>query len=176
MSKNSKIIDIGCGSGWLTRDLARTIKNGEIVGIDILESSIQKVRAIAEKDTSFDYHNLTYKVANVESIPYPDKYFHLATTIASFSFWNDPIKSLKEIRRILKVNGKLIISDVHEEGSNFVSNIVRLSNTFVSDKYQEKIYTLKEFKDFLENAGFNMTHKELMGTALIIGTKKNNVS
>ena len=102
LSKNSKIIDIGCGSGWLTRDLARTIKNGEIVGIDILESSIQKVRAIAEKDTSFDYHNLTYKVANVESIPYPDNYFHLATTIASFSFWNDPIKSLKEIRRILK--------------------------------------------------------------------------
>ena len=114
LTVDGKVIEIGCGSGWLSRKISKVVTKGEEVGIDISEKSIDKTKQVTEKDKSSDYKNLVFRVADVENTPYSDNYFNCAISLYSFSFWSNPMKCLKEIKRILKPNGKIYILDVYD--------------------------------------------------------------
>jgi len=99
LKKNSKVIELGCGTGWASRRMAKIAAHGEVVGIDLLESMIETAKQFTAKDKSRNYENLSFMVADAESIPYPDNYFDYAISITSFSWWRNPDRGLEEIER-----------------------------------------------------------------------------
>jgi ubiquinone/menaquinone biosynthesis C-methylase UbiE len=139
-----KVIDIGCGSSWLSRNIAKVVTKGEVVVLEISEDSIKKTKQVTEKDKSDNYNNLVFKVANVENIAYHDSYFNCAISLYSFSFWSNPVKYLKEIKRILITNGKLYIIDVYEDMSIGLIILMKLFNFF--SPYKEYLYSAREYK------------------------------
>jgi ubiquinone/menaquinone biosynthesis C-methylase UbiE len=171
LSVDDKVIEIGCGSGWLSREMSKILRKGEVVGIDVSEESIKKTKQATEKDTSSDYKNLEFEVADVENISYPNNYFNCAISIYSFSFWNNPLKSLLEIKRILKPNGKLYIIDLYDKMPIIYTIGMKIFNFF--SPYKENVYSAKEYKEFFKKAAFvDVYQKRVGGTLLTVGTNK----
>ncbi len=170
LGKEDKIIEVGCGAGGLCRKLAQMVTEGEVVGIDISEGYIEKLKRSMERDEAAP-KNLAFRLGSAENIPYPDNYFDHAVCSASFSFWSEPEKGLKEIGRVLKPGGKLYIADGYKEGPAWVTVGARIFTLF--SPYKMNIYSSQEFREFLQRAGFTVVYqKEVMGALVTMGTKK----
>jgi ubiquinone/menaquinone biosynthesis C-methylase UbiE len=101
---NKVVLDIGCGNGALLRELSSRISKG--VGIDASSQLVQ----LAEKWGS-PKNNLSYHVVNGPAIPLGENSVDVVISMLSFRYLDwDPI--MKEIERVLKKDGKLIVVDM----------------------------------------------------------------
>jgi ubiquinone/menaquinone biosynthesis C-methylase UbiE len=105
--KNPHILDIGCGSGVPTIELAK-LSDGELVGIDISQSLLDKLnRRIEEEGLS---NRVKTMKRSLFEIDFPDESFDIIW--AEGSIWIIGFKKgLKEWRRLLKPNGFFVIHD-----------------------------------------------------------------
>ena len=76
-------------------------------GIDYSEVSVELSRETNE--TYIADGRMAIHQASVDELPFEDDSFDKVITVESFYFWPDHDKGLKEIRRVLKPNGKLLI-------------------------------------------------------------------
>ena len=102
--EKQKILDLGTGTGNLAREFSR---NGSIVsGIDISEEQILVAqKLIHEQDLDIDF-----QVSSAESLPFDDDSFDCATANQCFHYFETK-KTLAEIKRVLKSNGLLMLSN-----------------------------------------------------------------
>ena len=102
--KNSKVLDIGCGYGRTIKTITSITE--DIVGIDNDEKAVEQA-----KDC-----NLNIMCADVFNLPFPDKSFdYLVLMMTLVNFSENKIKALKEMRRVLKDDGKITISVYSED-------------------------------------------------------------
>lgn len=99
-SDSPEIIDIGCGTGILTRQLQTTIPNAKIQGCDINADMVAKAK-LASPDIHF-FENIA------EDLPFGDNKFNLIT-VAQAIHWFDRPKFYPEMLRILKSGGTLAL-------------------------------------------------------------------
>jgi arsenite methyltransferase len=99
-----RVLDLGCGSGWATRLVAKRFRPKKIVGVDI---SDEMVRRAAEQSQGIA--NIEFKQGAAEKIPLPDASVDKVFSIESFYYWPDQMAGLKEAKRVLVPGGKLFI-------------------------------------------------------------------
>src|SRR3989344_7417124 len=104
------ILDIGCGEGYLVNCLAKKL-NKRVIGFDISSEGFVKSH---EKCKKFGTCSLiecvrgdSHKISNY----FPSKKFDVILIIYSLHHIKKPVIALKQIRKILKDKGKLIIGD-----------------------------------------------------------------
>ncbi len=114
-----RILDIGCGSGVATIELAK-LSNGEIIGLDIDQSLLDKLnRKIEEK--GFSNRMKTLKCSLFE-MDFPDEYFDIIWSEGSI-FIIGFEKGLNEWSQLLKTNGFLVVHDEKKNVSNKLKKI-----------------------------------------------------
>jgi len=94
------VLDVGCGSGWLSRRLAEMVPEGRVVGMDIADEMIRVARR-----SSSDHHNLLFVTGEVGEIPWDAQFFRRAISVESAYYWPDPAAGLKEIYRVMREGG-----------------------------------------------------------------------
>jgi ubiquinone/menaquinone biosynthesis C-methylase UbiE len=94
------ILDAGCGAGWLSRILAERVPQGRVVGMDISDEMIHHAR-----EASVNHENLVFVVGAVDEIPWEANFFTRVISVESSYYWPDPLKGLREIRRVLAEGG-----------------------------------------------------------------------
>jgi ubiquinone/menaquinone biosynthesis C-methylase UbiE len=99
-----RVLDLGSGSGWATRLVAKRFHPKKIVGIDI---SDEMVRRAAEQSKGIA--NIEFKQGAAEKIPLPDASVDKIFSIESFYYWPDQMAGLKEAKRVLAPGGELFI-------------------------------------------------------------------
>ena len=114
-----RILDIGCGSGVPTIELAK-LSNGEIIGIDINQSLLDKLNRKIEEE-GFSNRMKTMKCSLFE-IDFPDESFDIIWAEGSISIIGFE-KGLKEWNRLLKTNGFLVVHDEIKTVSNKLKKI-----------------------------------------------------
>jgi len=114
-----RILDIGCGSGVPTIELAK-LSNGEIIGIDIDQSLLEKLKTKIEEE-GFSNRVKTMKCSLFE-IDLPDESFDIIWAEGSISVIGFE-KGLKKWNRLLKVNGFLV---VHHEIRNISNRLKKI--------------------------------------------------
>jgi ubiquinone/menaquinone biosynthesis C-methylase UbiE len=102
-----RVLDVGCGTGFLLRLLARRLDGSEeLVGIDAAPSMID----VANSRT--DDSRLRFSTAVAENLPFPDAHFDLIMTTTSFDHWKDQRAGLAECARVSSAEGQLVLTDL----------------------------------------------------------------
>lgn len=98
-----RILDLGCGTGWFTRRLQQHYPESQMTGADLSPGMI----AHAE---SKSHSGINWLVADAGHLPLPDSRFDLIFSNLMIQWCDDPTEVLNECRRLLKPNGRLMIS------------------------------------------------------------------
>jgi ubiquinone/menaquinone biosynthesis C-methylase UbiE len=102
------MLDCGCGTGSITLGLAERVAPGQVVGVDREPGLIDLARAAAaDRGAS----NVRFEVGDVHTLPFQDATFDVAFENALLEHVGDPIRALREIRRVLKPGGLVGIRD-----------------------------------------------------------------
>jgi ubiquinone/menaquinone biosynthesis C-methylase UbiE len=101
-----RILDIGCGSGYLLRGLAA--RNPSAVGLSGIDPSAAMVAAA---QAGVDDSRIEVSLGAAEDLPYSDGAFDLVVSTTSFDHWADQRRGLAECRRVLAPGGHLVLVD-----------------------------------------------------------------
>ena len=104
LKSDSKIIDIGCGCGATTLEIAKKITHGEILGVDISEPMLDKATETAKE---MSLSNISFEVKDVQMDVMPQNYFDIAFSRFGVMFFEDPFEAFKNIHSSLKEDGLL---------------------------------------------------------------------
>lgn len=143
LSGNEDVLDIGCGGG---QNIANFLKRtgGKVYGMDYSPTSVaqslkKNKKAVAEKRS-------VIVQANVSAIPFADKTFDLASAFETVYYWENIIDDFKEVRRVLKPNGKFVVCNETAKSEG---------NEQLLDLLDMRIYTAEEIAAAMEQAGFS---------------------
>jgi SAM-dependent methyltransferase len=117
IGKQWNILDVGCGGGRTLGELAKAADAGKIYGVDYAEGSLAASRdynrqLIAEGRVHIEQ-------AIVSKLPFADCAFELVTAIETQYYWPNLQEDMREIRRVLKPGGKLLVIAENYKGGRF---------------------------------------------------------
>jgi 2-polyprenyl-3-methyl-5-hydroxy-6-metoxy-1,4-benzoquinol methylase len=98
--RGKRVLEYGCGEGWITRDLARM--GAQVSAFDVSPQAIENTKKVLAADNLSD--SATLEVMPAEALTYPDSYFDVAIGFAIIHHL-DLEKALAEMRRVLKPGG-----------------------------------------------------------------------
>lgn len=97
-----RVLDVGCGPGTMTLDLARAVApGGSVVGVDRTGEQSQEAAATAQRDGV----PARFQPGSVYELPFPDASFDAVFAHALFEHLGEPRRALDEIRRVLVPGG-----------------------------------------------------------------------
>lgn len=167
INKNDKILDFGCGPGlFLKYLLKKPLKAVSLYGCDINTVTIN--RNIKDKNL----YNVKFKtIIPDKRLPYKSNYFNTVYLLDVIEHTNYPEYMLKEIYRVLKHDGKLVLNTpdrlsiildpmFYGKKINFFSfNIKRLLGKAFLDYTHVKEYSYNEIAKMFQLTGFNIVFK-----------------
>ena len=102
----ARVLEVGCGTGVLTRRLARWPNVGEVVGADLYPLLLSKARQLAA-----DLPNVTFQEADARSLPFEDDAFDAVLFDSALSHIPAPERAVAEAFRVLRPGGWLAAFD-----------------------------------------------------------------
>lgn len=126
-----KILDLGCGDGFLTAELAKFVPDGFVLGIDASENMIET----AKKDNAG--HNLLFKLLDINAIDFESE-FDLVFSNATLHWVKDHKKMLKNVFKALKHKGS---ARFQFAGEGNCSNLIRILKEATSAKEYEAFFS-----------------------------------
>ena len=104
-----RVLDLGCGSGWATRLLARFVGEGpegfgQVVGLDVSDEMIRQARAASK-----EFDNILYIAGSAQQIPWEENFFDKVLSVESFYYYADQDRALAELFRVMAPHGRLFI-------------------------------------------------------------------
>lgn len=142
-----RILDIACGSGELGLKLAE--RGCEVYGIDISEAAISSAKRLSQMVKI----TCEFEVGDAEHLPYLDGYFDKIICSSSLEHFKDDLKALKEMRRALKPDGKLVLTT--DSLTYPISN--ELKEKHRKRAFVVKYYTREQLKERFDICGLEMS-------------------
>ena len=110
------LVDCGCGPGSITLGLAEIVAPGRVVGVDIEPRQLDFARALARER---GVENARFEQASIYELPYPDATFDVAVAHFVIEHVSEPLRALRELRRVLRVGGVAAIKDPYYPAFTF---------------------------------------------------------
>lgn len=105
VARDERVLDIGCGCGATTLDLARRVApSGHAVGIDISTPMLARAQSAAEVA---GVHNVRFENADVQTYPFPTAAYELLFSRFGVMFFSDPTAAFRNLLATLTPDGRL---------------------------------------------------------------------
>ncbi len=114
LEKGEKVLDLGSGLGidvFLASE--KVGLEGRAVGLDASEEMVQEATEIAKRN---NYENIEFEHGEIENIPFEDETFDAVTSNCVINLSTDKLRTYEEIYRVLKSDGRILISDIVADG------------------------------------------------------------
>ena len=165
---NKKILEVGCGPGWLSIEIGRTFPYSKVIGVDISENMIQLALENAEK---LQVKNVQFEISDEHNLKFLNEHFDVVATSMLLQWSPNVHKFLSEAYRVLIRGGKIgLISPAPEAYKE-----LRQAYQNLKEKYERyykgtgaqemigiRIYSPKEIQELHRNAGFKITRVFIM--------------
>ncbi|MBI3943190.1 MAG: methyltransferase domain-containing protein [Chloroflexi bacterium] len=101
----ARVLDVGCGPGAITLEVAGLVHPGSVTGVDIREEAIAHARRQAEAAQA---GNVSFAVGDARHLELPDDSFDLTYTLNTTDYLPDPVMALREYRRVTAPGGWVV--------------------------------------------------------------------
>lgn len=146
------ILDVGCGGGWLVRELASRAPKGRAMGMDISDEMLAHARA-----ASANAPNTEFILGSVDAIPREPNSFDKVISVESSYYWPDAAAGIREIFRVLRPGGSAWILINYYRDNPYCHQWSKLL------KIPAHLYSAKEWADMFRKAGFaNVAHRRIV--------------
>ena len=102
------ILDVGCGPGTITVDLAKLVPTGKVLGLEYAGDVLEQARSHAKEE---GVKNVEFVVGDVHALEYPDATFDVVHAHQVLQHIHDPVQALREMRRVTKPSGIVAARD-----------------------------------------------------------------
>jgi trans-aconitate 2-methyltransferase len=164
LQENEALLDIGCGDGKITAELAKCLPHGKVVGID---SSTQMIKLAQTNFPKRDYPNLDFQVMDARKLSFHEE-FDLIFSNATLHWIINQKPILEGIQRSLKLKGRLI---VQMAGKGNAQEIITLLSDLMTENQWKQFFgdfafpygffSAEEYRAFLFEAGLKPVRVEL---------------
>jgi SAM-dependent methyltransferase len=106
------LLDVGCGPGTITADLAALVHPGTVTAVDASEDVLDQARQTAEEAGA----DIRFAVADVHGLDFPDDSFDIVHAHQVLQHVGDPVQALREMRRVCRPGGIVAVRDADYGG------------------------------------------------------------
>jgi SAM-dependent methyltransferase len=110
-----RALDVGCGTGAMTRSVARRVAGGTAEGVDISAPLVARARAKAQAE---GVGNVSFTVADAQVHDFPPASVDVAVSRFGVMFFADPVAAFANIGRALAPGGRLAFACWQDEAAN----------------------------------------------------------
>ncbi|MDY0387587.1 MAG: methyltransferase domain-containing protein [Methanolobus sp.] len=147
-AKAKTILDLGCGIGNFTLQMARMNPESKVTGIDLLEATMKQCRLNA---IGYDVKNAFFKASSAYELPFDNGEFDIVVCHFMLHHLDDIAKALSEVKRVLTRGGKVLAFEPldHHHGTD---------------------RCIQDWVDHFENAGF-LVETEQISRAVFVNAR-----
>jgi ubiquinone/menaquinone biosynthesis C-methylase UbiE len=145
---DSRALDVGCGTGYAVRELAKRLPSGRACGIDISPAMVESARARIPAPLAA---RIEFREASSSAIPYADGAFTHILCTNSFHHYPDPVAVLREMQRVLVPGGQIAIFENAPDLSLYTRLWDLALRTF--ERGHVRYYTSRELEALLAAGG-----------------------
>ena len=147
ITTSDEVLECACGTGLLSGVIAKKCKN--LIATDFSLNMLKKAKKKYSK-----YNNIEFKKCNILQIEYPDEKFDVVVAANVIHLLDEPSKALKELDRVCRRGGKMIIPTYMNKNykgktNMFVNTVGKVGANFKTQ------FTLDTYKNFFESLGYN---------------------
>jgi ubiquinone/menaquinone biosynthesis C-methylase UbiE len=107
------VLDIGCGAGTITADLAAMVEPGTVLAVDVFAEVLEVARAEVQRR---NLSNVSFATADVHRLEFPDDAFDVVHAHQVLQHVADPVGALREMRRVCRPGGVVAARDADYAG------------------------------------------------------------
>jgi len=150
IEERQTILDVGCGGGRTLSKLAGAAPQVKVYGIDYSEESVDASTKTNARWVNMGQVDVLH--GSVSQLPFPDSMFDLVTGVETHFWWPDLPADMREILRVLKAGGKLIlIAEIYKGANTKVAKMV--------EKYAPRtgltLLSVEEHRELFARAGYS---------------------
>jgi trans-aconitate methyltransferase len=131
---NERVLDIGCGDGKITAEIAEKLPEGSVLGIDNSEEMIHFAR---KNFPSKRFQNLAFELMDATELSFDEK-FDVVFSNATLHWINNQLLVLEGIKKSLKPSGKVLLQ---MGGRGNAAQIFEVLETIIKGEKWEKYFT-----------------------------------
>ena len=148
-ASDGRLLDVGCGTGSAVLCAASMLPQGKACGIDITLPMINQAKGKTPPELA---ERVEFRRAGAEDIPYGDDEFDYVMCTNSFHHYHQPMRALREMMRVLKPAGSLVIFENAPDLSLYTWFWDRLLRVF--EKGHVRYYPSSELGKMINDAGY----------------------
>jgi trans-aconitate 2-methyltransferase len=162
---SERVLDIGCGEGKVTAELAKLLSSGSVLGID---NSEEQIRFARKNFPSKKFPNIAFRMMDASNLSFNGE-FDVVFSNATLHWVIDHLPVLKGIKKSLKPSGKILLQ---MGGRGNAAKILKVMEPMMKSKKWSKyfanftfpygFYGPEEYKDWLEQVGLKAKRVELI--------------
>jgi ubiquinone/menaquinone biosynthesis C-methylase UbiE len=156
----AKVLEIAPGPGFFAIELAK-IGKYQITGLDISKTFVD----IAKRNARQEHVEVDFRQGNASAMPLSEGSFDFVLCRAAFKNFSDPVGALREMRRVLKPEGRALVIDLRKDvGKKSLDGYIRGLKAGALNAFMMKwtfrlmliprAYTKQQFQNFIVESGF----------------------
>ena len=158
IKEGTSFLDIGCGTGWAVGRAAELAAyRGLFYGVDLSSRMVEKAEGNFKGNDAVRFIR-----SDVESIPLEEGFFDMVICTNSFHHYLHPDRVLREVRRLLKYNGRFYLLD--PAADNWFMKLVDLLGKLLEPAHV-KLYSTEELQKLFNDTGLKYSVSEVSRTA-----------
>jgi len=142
------ILDVGCGGGRTVHKLAGIATEGKVYGIDHSEESVSTSRRTNKLLIAMGRVEIRH--CPVSSLPFSDHMFDVATAVETHIFWPDLVADMREVLRVLKPRGTLIVIAEYYKGGKH-----NRRDQKIAESMKLPFLNMSEHRELFSKAGYS---------------------